>query len=58
MTSPDKPIDFLYQSDWLVAVNKPAFRLAHPVDEPKEGDFVVLKLIARICFSRNGHRKR
>ncbi|MGB1874096.1 MAG: pseudouridine synthase [Akkermansiaceae bacterium] len=45
MTSTDKPLDILYQDEWLVAVNKPAGHLVHPADEPKEGDLVAMKIL-------------
>ena len=45
MTTPAKPLNILYQDEWLVAVDKPAGHLVHPADEPQPDDLVTMKIL-------------
>ena len=38
-------LNILYQDEWMVAIDKPAGWLVHPTSDPKDDDFVAMKVL-------------
>ncbi len=40
-----RPLEILFQDEWIVAVDKPAGQLVHPAEVPQDGDEVTMKIL-------------